>query len=146
VCRWVGEVHQPLHVSFEDDRGGNGVEVVGGLCDGNLHGVWDWCIVERTLGTSAAAVAGQLRAGITDQQRSEWLASGPTDWANESFAITTSSGLGYCVRTDAGCWYDNNRERLQAGAAGEDRARRRHIYRCADADRQGIACRGRAFG
>ena len=23
--RWVGDVHQPLHVSFEDDRGANGV-------------------------------------------------------------------------------------------------------------------------
>jgi hypothetical protein len=29
---WVGDVHQPLHVSFEDDRGGNEVGVSGGLC------------------------------------------------------------------------------------------------------------------
>ena len=26
---WVGDVHQPLHVSFEDDRGGNGIRVSG---------------------------------------------------------------------------------------------------------------------
>jgi hypothetical protein len=29
---WVGDIHQPLHVSFEDDRGGNSV-LVTGLCD-----------------------------------------------------------------------------------------------------------------
>jgi hypothetical protein len=26
---WVGDVHEPLHVSFEDDRGGNNVGVAG---------------------------------------------------------------------------------------------------------------------
>jgi hypothetical protein len=33
VGHWVGDIHQPLHVSFEDDRGGNSV-LVTGLCDG----------------------------------------------------------------------------------------------------------------
>jgi hypothetical protein len=26
---WVGDIHQPLHVSFEDDRGGNNIHVAG---------------------------------------------------------------------------------------------------------------------
>jgi hypothetical protein len=75
---WIGDVHQPLHVSFEDDRGGNVVKVTGGVCGGNLHGVWDNCIIER--GLNATVVANQLRARITDQLRSDWLASSPTDW------------------------------------------------------------------
>jgi hypothetical protein len=112
---WVADVHQPLHVSFEDDRGGNGVKVTGGICGGNLHGVWDTCIVGRSLGTNAAAIASWLRGEITDEQRSEWLASRPIDWANESFAIATSPGVSYCVQTNAGCWYDHDRERLEAG-------------------------------
>ena len=112
---WVGDVHQPLHVSFQDDRGGNGVGVTGGLRGGNLHGVWDSCIIERGLGTDTTVVANQLRASITDQQRSEWLASRAIDWANEFFAITISPGVGYCVRTAAGCWYDSSRERLEPG-------------------------------
>jgi nuclease S1 len=111
---WVADVHQPLHVSFEDDRGGNGVKVTG-ICGGNLHGVWDTCIVERSLGTDATAIASQLRSEITDQQRSEWLASHPIDWANESFTITTSPAVSYCVQTNTGCWYDRDRERLEAG-------------------------------
>ena len=80
------------------------------------HGAWDTCIVERSLGTDVAAVAGQLRGTIIDRQRSEWLASGPTEWANESFAVATSAAVGYCVRTDAGCWYDAGRERLEPGS------------------------------
>jgi S1/P1 Nuclease len=96
-------LHQPLHVSFEDDHGGNGVRVTGGLCAGNLHGVWDTCIIEQGLGPDIAALAAQLRASITDQQRSDWLASRPTDWANDSFAIATSPGVDYCVRTETGC-------------------------------------------
>jgi hypothetical protein len=30
---WVGDIHQPLNVSFEDDRGGKSVGVSGGLSD-----------------------------------------------------------------------------------------------------------------
>jgi S1/P1 Nuclease len=29
---WVGDVDQPLHVSFQDDRGGNDLGVSGGVC------------------------------------------------------------------------------------------------------------------
>lgn len=43
---WVGDVHQPMHVSFEDDRGANSVNV-GEPCGGNLHAVWDSCVIER---------------------------------------------------------------------------------------------------
>ena len=53
-------------------------------------------------------IAGQLWGEITDQQRAAWLASGPIDWANAPFAITTSPAVGYCVRTAAGCWYDRD--------------------------------------
>ena len=28
---WVGDIHQPLHVSFEDDRGGNSILVTGDM-------------------------------------------------------------------------------------------------------------------
>jgi hypothetical protein len=40
---------------------------------------------------------------VTDEDRATWRASTPIDCANESFAITTSSALQYCVRTDTGC-------------------------------------------
>jgi hypothetical protein len=45
----VGDVHQPLHVSFEDDRGGNNITVVG-ECQGKLHAAWDSCLVVKAVG------------------------------------------------------------------------------------------------
>jgi hypothetical protein len=46
---------------------------------------------------------------------STWRASGPIEWANESFAISVSPALQYCVRTDSGCWYAAGSERLDPG-------------------------------
>jgi len=45
---WVGDVHQPLRVSFDDDRGGNLVAIAG-PCKFNLHSVWDNCIIEKKI-------------------------------------------------------------------------------------------------
>ena len=90
-------------------------------------------------------IARQLRGEITDQQRAAWLASGPIDWANESLAITTSPAVGYCVRTAAGCWYDRDHERLEAGQP-EKTALVDGAYGEAQAPTVRTACRGPAFG
>jgi hypothetical protein len=112
---WVGDVHRPLHVSFQDDRGGNAIRVADGPCGGDLHAVWDSCLVEQELGDDPRASADQLLDGITDAQRSAWRASGVTEWANESFAITTSPEVEYCVRRRGGCWYQADNEQLDPG-------------------------------
>lgn len=112
---WVGDVHQPLHVSFQDDRDGNEIGVSGGLCSWDLHAVWDSCIIEEGLGDDAYAIARVLRQGVTEDDRETWRASGPIDWANESFAISISPAVRYCVRTDTGCWYEADNERLDPG-------------------------------
>ena len=107
---WVGDIHQPLHVSFEDDRGGNSVGTQGSSCD-NLHAVWDRCIVEERVGMEPLAIVGPIRAGITDAQRVEWLASDAAAWANKSFSIARDPDVGYCVMVGDACQYEaNNRE------------------------------------
>ena len=112
---WVGDVHQPLHVSFEDDRGGNEVGISGGLCSWNLHAVWDSCLIEESLPGDPDTIARDLLDQVTDENRAEWRTSEPIDWANESFAISTSPEVGYCVRVEAGCWYDAQDQRLDHG-------------------------------
>jgi hypothetical protein len=102
---WVGDVHQPLHVSFKDDRGGNEIRAQG-LCSDTLHVVWDTCLLERTLGQDIRALAAELRARVTDAERAAWTGTGAKDWANESFAIATSAAVRYCVKTEMGCWYE----------------------------------------
>lgn len=99
---WAGDIHQPLHVSFEDDRGGNNIHV-GGQCSGNLHATWDTCLVEQAVGPDAAAAAADLIAGITPEMVTKWNASEPKDWANESFAISEAAQTGYCARHGSSC-------------------------------------------
>jgi S1/P1 Nuclease len=112
---WIGDVHQPLHVSFQDDRGGNEVGVSGGLCGWDLHAVWDSCIIEEGLGDDTHATARDLLDKVTDEDRATWRASRPIDWANESFAISVSPEVRYCVPTDSSCWYDPGNKHLHHG-------------------------------
>ena len=72
---WVGDVHQPLHVSFKDDRGGNAIDARG-PCSDDLHAVWDTCIIERKLGRDIRHVASELRARVTDDDRAAWTRTG----------------------------------------------------------------------
>ena len=102
---WVGDIHQPLHVSFADDRGGSDMAVTG-LCSGTLHHAWDGCLIERSLGQDTQAVAAALHAEISDAERATWIASTPLAMANEFFAIAISPTIRYCLPVDDGCWYE----------------------------------------
>jgi nuclease S1 len=100
---WLGDIHQPLHVSFEDDRGGNEI-LVSGECSGKLHSTWDTCLVEKAIGTDVAAAATELIDAITPAMTAKWTASDhPKDWANESFAIAEAARTEYCTRHGASC-------------------------------------------
>jgi hypothetical protein len=44
---WVGDIHQPLDVSFADDRGGNFIRE-SGSCVNSLHTVWGRCFSRRS--------------------------------------------------------------------------------------------------
>jgi hypothetical protein len=108
---WIGDIHQPLHVSFADDRGGNTVEpVTGGFYPVpskyplNLHAVWDGAILRKAVAEPGwRAFADHLEAKITDAQKAEWLTETSLQWAQESYDITTSKDVLYCRRTDGEC-------------------------------------------
>lgn len=102
---WVGDIHQPFHVSFQDDRGANSIRVVG-LCEGNLHGTWDGCIVGRELGDNSRAIADRLRKEITATDRTAWMHDSPVEWANESYQLTQTAAIGYCHPREGACWYE----------------------------------------
>jgi hypothetical protein len=99
---WVGDIHQPLHVSFADDRGGNDISV-SGSCDRNLHSAWDNCLVLQAVGPDVKAAADDLIDAMTPQQISDWNESDPRDWANESFAISESVKTSYCTIHGKSC-------------------------------------------
>jgi hypothetical protein len=90
LLHFVGDMHQPLHASDNNDAGGNSVKV---MVDGfphkakdELHGFWDTQFVEA-LGRPPAALAKQLLAQITPDQEAEWKQGSPDEWAMEAFNI-----------------------------------------------------------
>lgn len=107
---WIGDIHQPLHVSYKDDRGGNEIGE-SGPCSYGLHSVWDSCIVEKRilLPDGVRATAAALLADISDEDRRNWLDSTSVDWADESYKIATRTDVGYCIHRSGQCWYSSTR-------------------------------------
>jgi hypothetical protein len=108
---WVGDIHQPLHVSYADDLGGNNIKPVTGgfypIPNGfplNLHAVWDGSIIRIMIaGPGWRAFADGLQAKITATQKTAWSTSTPLAWAQESYDVTTLAGVEYCKKTSTGC-------------------------------------------
>jgi hypothetical protein len=113
---WVGDVHQPLHISFTDDRGSNAIDAQG-PCAETLHAVWDTCIIERKLGRDIRHTASELRSRVTAAERAAWTRTSAKAWANESLMITTAEAVRYSVKTDTGCWYEADHEALDLAEA-----------------------------
>lgn len=116
---WVGDIHQPMHVTFADDRGANAVGAVieeeGELVETNLHEVWDDWIIARRLGDDYMAIADRLQAAVSDAERERWRYDSPVEWANESFQIAIAPSSRYCVLRQGACWYANDNFILNAG-------------------------------
>jgi len=112
---WVGDVHQPMHVSFQDDRGANSNRVDPDNEKASLHGVWDYTIIADSLGDDYQEIAASLRGDISEQQRAAWKYDSPIEWVNESFQITISPAAGYCVQKQGACWYSNDNMMLDQG-------------------------------
>ena len=98
---WVGDIHQPLHVSFEDDKGGNTISVSG--CARNLHAVYDSCLVDYAVGRDVVKAASSMMTTITPDMQIQWTNSTPRDWANETFAIAEAVTTQYCVMHGPSC-------------------------------------------
>jgi hypothetical protein len=97
LLHFVGDMHQPLHASDHNDRGGNSVKV---MVDGfdhksrdSLHGFWDTQFVDA-LGRPPAALASQLLAQITPAQEAEWKQGTPDDWTIEAFSMSQADVFG----------------------------------------------------
>lgn len=105
---WLGDIHQPLHVSFASDLGGNKVEVIPkfGRCK-NLHWYWDQCMlyVEKLPKdtTPFQFLYQQLSSQLANVTAPNWENSQVYVWANESIALVRAEGFGYCHTRDDKC-------------------------------------------
>lgn len=108
---WLGDIHQPMHVSFADDRGGNDTKVrirATGRNDrantacGNLHLLWDVCIIENVEIDEADLIAS-LKDEISQLDRDSWSRGPVIAWATESLTISRSKSVRYCSLVGAVC-------------------------------------------
>jgi len=105
LVHFIGDVHQPLHVGFTTDRGGNSIK---GHFEGkseNLHSVWDSGIMDKRLhdsfGNSYNSYLGYMMQQLSTTWRSsidDWsYCSTPepnldcaTQWATEAVKLACS--------------------------------------------------------
>ncbi len=82
----VEDLHMPLHVGDNRDRGGNDTQVRFFDQGTNMHRLWDSDIIERA-GRDEDRWLAELVAMDTDDARSKFMAGNIEDWATESLLI-----------------------------------------------------------
>ena len=86
IVHFVVDIHQPLHVGRQSDRGGNLVAVLVADRETNLHAVWDGEPLRRATDLSPGGAARRLpRPGPLAVSR--WQEASALDWARESKAL-----------------------------------------------------------
>lgn len=128
IGHWIGDIHQPLHISFADDKGGNGIDAkLAGKCGtsryrpDNLHAIWDNCLLEagmfervrkradykKSWGayTITYRAVDTLQANTTLVEEQAMVGADPVPWANESFQVTRDPAVLYCVQIGDACQY-----------------------------------------
>jgi nuclease S1 len=84
----VGDVHQPLHAGFADDRGGNRFQVNFEGQGSNLHAIWDRTVLDHG-DESETAQLERLQSAplpVTGPLR-------PADWARQSCSLIERHAL-----------------------------------------------------
>ena len=99
---WLGDIHQPLHVSFSDDLGGNKVKFshLDTKCS-NLHWYWDQCILYKGK-YSKTKWLDLLKEKWKQQSQPDWQTEQVWQWADESFQLVKEPNFNYCQLNSQG--------------------------------------------
>jgi hypothetical protein len=93
LSHFVGDLHQPLHLGFIEDAGGNLITVQWdtgpATVPKKLHEVWDTAVMQRA-GIATDADGTVLNNQITAAELAAWETFDITSWAQESFAFALS--------------------------------------------------------
>jgi hypothetical protein len=77
------DMHMPMHVGDNRDKGGNNSQVRWFDRGSNMHRVWNGSIIERA-GTTEDFWLADLAELDTPENRTAWQQGTPEDWATES--------------------------------------------------------------
>ena len=86
VVHFVGDLHQPMHVSRSADKGGNTIQLNYDGQGTNLHAVWDSKVIDHT-GVDYQQLAAKYDNASAAQIR-QWQSDPVVKWMWESYQIT----------------------------------------------------------
>jgi hypothetical protein len=87
VVHFVGDLHQPMHISREEDRGGNTIQLSYEDKGTNLHSLWDTKLLEH-LGLTYEQLAEKCDQASPEQVR-QWQRDPLIKWLWESYQISS---------------------------------------------------------
>lgn len=85
---FIADLHQPLHVSYADDQGGNKTAVYFLKQPSNLHGVWDRSYLGALGYEDNRQLLSERLADVPAAQQQQWHQGDVLSWANESLQYT----------------------------------------------------------
>jgi hypothetical protein len=86
LIHFIADLHQPLHVGDNNDRGGNLLQVRFFGEGSNLHRVWDYQIIEHHTKNEQVWL-WDLTYQANPRMVAEWSQGTPEDWATESLLL-----------------------------------------------------------
>lgn len=89
LVHFVGDVHQPLHAGFQDDRGGNQYQLQAFMRGSNLHAVWDSGLI-KNMNEVPGALAERLQSVTVGSAAGNF---DPANAAQESCEIVSEKGF-----------------------------------------------------
>jgi hypothetical protein len=89
LIHFIADLHQPLHVGDDDDRGGNLLQVQFFGQGSNLHQVWDSGIIERHTRNENVWM-WDVTFAASPRKVAEWSKGNPEEWATESLVLSKS--------------------------------------------------------
>jgi hypothetical protein len=87
LVHFIGDSHQPMHVSRAEDKGGNSIQVQFNGKSSNLHSLWDSGLINRAGKTFDQMAKDYDNATSADIKK--WQAADPMQWLWESYQATT---------------------------------------------------------
>jgi hypothetical protein len=87
IVHFVGDLHQPMHVSRAEDKGGNTIQVNYEGKGTNLHSLWDSRLLEHQ-GLYVEQLADKIDH-VTTAQIKQWQTEPLIKWLWESYQVST---------------------------------------------------------
>jgi hypothetical protein len=87
IVHFVGDLHQPMHVSREEDKGGNTIQLNYNGNGTNLHSLWDSKLIDRQ-GLTYEQMSEKYDHATPAQIR-QWQGDPVLEWIWESYQVSS---------------------------------------------------------